>query len=440
MKRTNRLLLLFSAFVLTLSCGKKGRDTGPASVEWQPVIGGAVDEKAYAAVRGSDGGYVVVGYSSSTNSGEIPGTHGANDGLIVKLDAKGARQWVKLYGGSQPDEISAIAAAPDRGYIVAGYTFSSDGDIAGTDKRSAADFWIMKIDVNGAIQWSKAYGSPFWEDKANTVIVTSDGGCLVAGHSKGNGGDVSGNHGLASDFWVIKLDAAGNKQWARAYGGSDVDDAFSITACPDGAFAIAGTAASVDGDLTGNERGLDVWVVKIDGSGNILWNKRYGGSGHERGYSIKSTPDGGFIVAGNTSSNDGDVTGNHGHYDAWVVKLDASGNKQWAKTFGGYDDEDVYTVLLSSDGGYVLGGSASSYDGDITRPSGQGSDYWLVKLNATGELESSKCYNRSIYDWGLSLVSTDDNGYLFTGFTQDKNVEKDRYGVWDMWVLKVKPF
>lgn len=439
MMKTNRILFLFSVFVVTLSCGKKGRDTGPASVEWQPVLGGAVNEKAYAAVRGSDGGYVVVGYSSSNNSGEIPRTHGYNDGLIIKLDANGARQWVKSYGGSESDEISAIAAAPDGGYIVAGYTISSDGDVPGP-RRLEADFWIMKIEANGAIQWSKAYGSSNWEDKANAVVVTSDGGCLVAGHSKGNGDDVSGNHGFASDYWVLKLDASGNKQWARTYGGTDVDDAYSIIACPDGAFAIAGTAASVDGDLTGGERGLDVWVVKIDGSGNILWNKTYGGSGHERGYSIKNTPDGGFIVAGNTSSNDGDVTGNHGHYDAWVVKLDANGNKQWAKTYGGIDDEDIGTVLLSSDGGYVLGGSTSSYDGDIARPAGSGSDYWLVKLNAAGDLELSKCYNRSIYDFGLSMVGTDDNGFLFTGFTQDKNVKKDVYGVWDMWILKVKPF
>lgn len=440
MKKTNRILILFSAFVVTLSCGKKGRDTGPASVEWQNVIGGPLGEKAYATVRASDGGYIIVG-SSISKSGDVQGSHGGTDAVVVKVDANGNRQWVKLYGGSNKDELHAIAAVPDGGYILAGYTLSSDGDVP--DKNYNGDFWVMKIDAKGAIQWSRTYGG-WLEDDATSVAIAKDGGYVVTGCARGNGGDISDNHG-AMDIWVLKLDADGDKQWTKSYGGSDIEEAHSITACPDGGFAIAGYTASTDGDAIGKAGSRDAWVFKIDANGTILWNKRFGGSQQDEAYSIQNTPDNGFIVAGNASSSDGDITakrGGNGNYnpDALIIKLDANGNKQWVKVFGGSLNDEAYSAMPASDGGYVFEGYTASKDEDINKPAEFGLDFWLAKLNANGELELSKCYNRSIYDWGLSAVSTGDGGYLLSGFSEDESVNNNGDGSHDMWILKVKPF
>ncbi|HEX6431325.1 MAG TPA: BACON domain-containing protein, partial [Niastella sp.] len=265
----------------------------PTYIGWQKVIGGFYTEKARSAAKTSDGGYLIAGYSYGNNTGDITGSHGVEDAVIVKVDANGNKQWVKSYGGSNADEANAIAATSDGNFVVVGYTRSSDGDLS--SPRNLDDLWIMKIDGNGTILWSKTYGSSR-NDKANAVIVTSDGGLVVAGSTNGYDGDVPGNHSGNFEFWILKLDASGNKLWSKTYGGASTEEAYSITACTDGGFAITGRTASIDGDVTGNHKEYsdDVWVVKVDANGNKLWAKCFGGLDQEWGNSIKSTPDGGL--------------------------------------------------------------------------------------------------------------------------------------------------
>jgi hypothetical protein len=185
------------------------------------------------------------------------------------------------------------------------------------------------------------------------------------------------------DYWVVKLDGSGNLQWQKCLGGTVGEEAWSAQQTADGGYIFAGRSESNNGDVTGNHGINDYWVVKLDGSGNLQWQKCLGGTNTDDAHSVQQTADGGYMVAGRTWSNDGDVTGNHdttGQYsDYWLVKLDSSGNLQWQKCLGGTYNDQAYSVQQTADGGYMVAGSTDSNDGDVTGNHG-GADYWVVKL------------------------------------------------------------
>jgi len=293
----------------------------------------------------------------------------------VKLDETGNIQWQKYLGGSDGDGAFSIQQTSDGGYIVAGVAYSNDGDVSGNHGDS--DYWIVKLDETGNIQWQKCLGGSR-EDVAKSIQQTSDGGYIVAGITPSNDGDVSGNHGSA-DYWIVKLDETGKIQWQKCLGGSDGDGAFSIQQTSDGGYIVAGVAYSNDGDVSGNHGDSDYWIVKLDETGKIQWQKCLGGSSYDEAYSIQQTSDGGYIVAGYTYSNDGDVSGNHGDFDYWIVKLDETGNIQWQKCFGGSSYDYAQSIQQTSDGGYIVAGWTESNDGDVSGNHGN-SDYWIVKL------------------------------------------------------------
>ena len=184
-----------------------------------------------------------------------------------------------------------------------------------------------------AIEWQKCLGGTA-DDFANSIQQTSDGGFIVAGETRSNDGDVSGNHGK-SDAWVVKLNSLGDILWKKCLGGTGNDYARSIQQISDGGFILTGYTNSNNGDVSGNNGYYDAWVVKLNSSGDILWQKCLGGTYDDYARSIQQTSDTGFILAGYTFSNDGDVSGNHGFSDAWVVKLNSSGDIIWQKCFGG---------------------------------------------------------------------------------------------------------
>ncbi|HVX28799.1 MAG TPA: hypothetical protein VHB70_20795, partial [Parafilimonas sp.] len=202
------------------------------------------------------------------------------------------------------------------------------------------------------LQWQKTYGGN-QQEYANSIEQTKDGGYIIAGNTYSkNNGDVTNNHGN-SDYWIVKTDAFGNIQWQKSYGGSLNDVANSIQQTTDGGYIVAGYAASNNGDVIGNHGSADYWVLKLDASGNIQWQKSLGGSDFERANIIQQTVDGGYIVAGFSYSNNGDVTGNHGSADYWIVKLDSTGNIEWQKSLGGsaYEEPYLHSIQQTTDGG-----------------------------------------------------------------------------------------
>ncbi|MDX9705524.1 MAG: T9SS type A sorting domain-containing protein [Weeksellaceae bacterium] len=378
-------------------------------IEWQKSLGGSYGEIAYSVQQTTDGGYIVAGYSES-NDGDVNSNYGFSDYWIVKLNSAGSIEWQKSLGGSDVDYAYSIQQTTDGGYIVAGRSYSNDGDVSGN--HGFSDYWIVKLDSTGNTQWQKSLGGSY-ADYAKSIQQTTDGGYIVAGAASSNDGDVSGNLG-GYDYWVVKLDKSGSMEWQKSLGGSSNDYATSIQQTTDGGYIVAGYSESNDGDVIGNHGDKDYWVVKLDSTGNMEWQKSLGGSGWDAAHSIQQTTDNGYIVAGYSESNDGDVSGNHGNMDYWVVKLDNIGNMEWQKSLGGSDAEVANSIQQTTDGGYIIAGYSSSNDGDVSNNYGL-TDCWIVKLNDTGNIEWQKSLGESSYDAAISIQQTTDEGYIIAG-------------------------
>lgn len=413
---------------------------GEPYITWQKCLGGSENESIanfpYASIQQTtDGGYIVAGYTES-NDGNVSGNKGNTDIWVVRLDGTGNILWQRCLGGSGYEFGASIVQTTDGGFVLAGITTSTDGDVSGNQYGAAV--WIVKLDGTGNILWQRCLGGSSI-DWPYSIQQTADGGYIVAGYTESNDGDVSGNHG-GKDAWVVKLDGSGNKVWQRCLGGSGTDMAYSIQQTADGGYIVAGGTDSNNGDVSGNHGGADAWVVKLDGAGNKVWQRCFGGSDVDIAFSIRQTTDGGYIFAGGTNSNNGDVSGYHGgDGDIWVVKLDSAGNKLWQRCLGGSGIELwLSSVEQTSDGGYVVIGTTGSNDGNVSGNKGLW-DVWVVKLNSTGSLVWQKCLGGTSVDYGFSIQQTFDGGYVLAGLTasNDGDVSGNHGGI-DIWVAKLK--
>lgn len=406
---------------------------GVPIITWSKLFGGASFDIAYGIAKTTDGGYIITGYSGS-NDGDVSDNHGQDDALVLKMDANGNKQWSKLLGGAGFDMGNTVIPTTDGGYAIAGYSLSNDGDVSGSN--GGPDAWVIKLDASGNKQWSKLFGGN-GSDMAFSIVETADRGFLVASGTVSNDGDVSGNHG-AEDAWLIKLDANGNKQWSKLYGGALGDDFFTMIATPDGGYIIGGSSSSNNGDLTGNQGEEDAWLLKLDANGNKQWSKLYGGLQRDRVHAIHATTDGGYVIAGAYESKGGDVSGNHGIVDAWVMKVDANGNKQWGKLYGGTEYDEATSILPTADGGYIIAGQSHSNNGDVSGNHGV-SDTWVMKLDTKGNKLWSKLYGGSLGDYALALVAATDGGYVIAGQAYSNNGDvSGSHGFWEAWVMKIK--
>jgi hypothetical protein len=263
----------------------------------------------------------------------------------------------------------------------------------------------LKLNWYDVPQWTKCYGGT-GDDVAKAIRQTSDGGYIIAGYSPSLDGNVTGNHG-DNDYWVVKLKPNGTLDWEKSLGGSGEGQAYAVQQTNDDGYIVAGYTTSTDGDITSAHGGNDVWIVKLYADGTLDWEKSYGGSSDDRATAIQQTSDGGYIIAGYTFSVDGDVKGKHNTVstsDYWVVKLDANGDTAWTKCLGGNVNEEAYAVQETSDGGYIVSGFSSSIpaSGDVTGNHGD-YDYWIVKLK-TAVGVGGKPY--AFIEWQKSLGGT----------------------------------
>lgn len=396
---------------------------------------------------------------TGTSDGVVDGdrsqpSRGKVDYWVVKLDANGNKTWDKAFGGAGSDSIYSHAAqqTTDGGYIVGG---SSNSGING-DKTEASrggfDYWIVKLDAAGNKLWDKTLGGAGWE-LLTCLQQTADGGYLVGGTSLSL---VSGDKTQAPkgdfDYWIVKLDASGNKLWDKTLGGMGRDMLNSLVQTSDGGYMLAGTSDSdAGGDKTAPNKGApysyDYWLVKLDGSGNILWDKTIGGHADEILYShcVQQTTDGGYIVSGISESGIGMDKSQivKGFSDYWVVKVDASGNKVWDKSLGGTGSEITSSVRQTADGGYLVGGTSIGINGDKTPPAGRGGlDYWLIKLNPNGSKVWDKTVGAQALDRLNSFQQTTDGGFILGG-SSPGNIGADKtqntHGAEDFWVVKLGP-
>jgi len=381
--------------------------------QWHRWITSGTGITSVMAVKPTtDNGYIVAGSDFAFSADSI-GNHGIRDFMVTKLNSSGSPDWIKCLGGTSNEEAQSIEQTSDGGYIVVGYTNSSDGQVTGWHGNS--DYWVVKLDASGNISWQKALGGALY-DYATSVVQTSDGGYIVAGYAGSKDGDVTGTHwgGSDDDVWVVKLDATGNITWQKSYGGSSEDHAWSIRQASDGGYIVAGSTTSGDGNISGKHGAdnQDYWVLKLDATGNLAWQKCLGGtgsgtgagSGNDIAYSVRQTTDGGYVVGGTVISADStndDITGYHGHSgsDYWVVKLDGSGAISWEKSLGGQGTEDARAAVPTSDGGYIVAGTTVySPDGDVATPYYGDNHPWVVKLGGvTGVEEMTNGFSFALY-------------------------------------------
>ena len=401
------------------------------AIQWQKTLGGTSSDDANSVQQTSDGGYIVAGYSYSTDV-DVTGNHGGRDYWIVKLNSNGVIEWQKSLGGSSDDHANFIQQTSEGGYIVVGYSSSNDGDVIGN--HGGSDYWIVKLDSNGDIQWQKSLGGSLG-DFASSIQQTSDGGYVVAGFSLSNDGDVTGNN--IGDYWLVKLTNSGNIQWQKTLGASIGSAIQSIRQTSDGGYIVTGTSTY---NAVGNHGASDYWIAKLDNNGSIQWQKYFGGSGYDLVHSVQQTSDGGYIMVGNSASVDGDVTGNHGFYDAWIVKLNSAGVIQWQKSIGGSAYDNAFSIQQTSDGGYILEGYSVSNDGDVIGNHGA-ADAWVVKISSNGIVQWHKSLGGNNSDYGQSIQQTSDGGYILAGFSNSTNgdVANGTHGNNDYWIVKLSP-
>ena len=405
----------------------------PFQVEWEKSLGGSAADFAYSIDPTEDGGFVVAGNTSSTD-GDVTDNHGQTDVWVVKLDDDGQISWKKALGGTSFDGANDIKQTNDGGYIVAGYTASNDEDVFGN--HGGRDFWIVKLDAFGNISWQNTVGGNSTE-VAHSIDQTSDGGFIAMGYTASFAGDVIGNHGEI-DIWVVKFDASGNISWQKCLGGTSSEEGYEIEQCEDGGYIVVGGSQSNDGDVNGNYGSSDYWVVKLDATGEITWEKNYGGSFNDMAHSVDQSNDGGFLISGISSSSNGDVSAANGGRDYWVIKIDSSGNLLWEKSLGGNGTDVCYAISQTPDGGSIVAGISTSLDGIISGNHGE-EDYWIIKLDASGNVSWQQMLGGSSTDDPKSIQPTSDGGYILSGYSYSNDGDLSRnQGSSDFWVVKLE--
>ena len=359
--------------------------------QWQKLLGGSDADEAFTILQTSDGGYIVAGQSQSSNTGTLSEiiSNGNFDYWIIKLDATGNLLWQRLYGGNGVDGVNSIIQTPDGGYIVAGTSQSSGGGtLTGMTVFSGMNGWLMKLDDAGNVQWQLILGGS-GADAISDIGLTNDGNVILCGYSNStSNGTLTGVpfHGNY-DYWLLKMDLSGAILWQKRYGGTNDDQAFEVQQTADNGFVLVGLSnSSNSGTLIGQtgNGSSDALVLKVDGSGNLQWRTLLGGSNADYGFSIKQLADGSYLMGGSTSSsNSGTLTGivSNGGGDNWMVKLFSTGSIHWQKLLGGSNTEDVKSIIVTADNHFVLAGASfSSNSGTLSGivSSGQ-DDGWVIK-------------------------------------------------------------
>ncbi|MCB0519504.1 MAG: gliding motility-associated C-terminal domain-containing protein [Lewinellaceae bacterium] len=403
-------------------------------IDWSRHYGGTNQEIANDIQQTQDGGYIVAGFTRSVDF-DVASNFGSADYWILKLDTAGQIEWEKTFGGTDFDIATSVVQTPDGGFAAAGGALSSNGQVNGS--HGAEDVWVIKLDPSGNLQWQRAIGG-FQNERAERIRNTSDGGFIVAGYSQSKDGDLTNNNG-DFDYLMVKLNGSGNIEWQRSFGGSLADFGYDVRETSDGGFVMAGSTFSNNGDVGSNKGLYDYWLVKVDAGGSLLWEKSFGGSGEERAYSMITTADNGIAVAGSSTSSDDDLPGNNGSYDVWLMKTDAGGNLLWSKNFGGSSEDRAFSLGLTANQEFLLAGLSVSSNGDVSTNYGS-KDAWLLKLDPDGNLLWEKNFGGTSEDRFYAILQTLDGGYVGAGLSAsgDKDLDGNN-GLQDLWVLRMGP-
>lgn len=349
------------------------------------------------------------------------------------------QQWARKYGGSNVDIPLSIKITNDGGTVAAGYTDSRDGDVNPQPNREYWDLWVVKLSRCGDIEWERSFGGSNYES-ARDVAQTADGGYIVVGETNSTDGGVVSGYGGTKDIWILRLNAAGNLLWQRRYGGNGLDIANHVHLLADGSFYVLASSSSNDGNITGNHGTAgytDGVLMKLDASGNLQWSRCYGGSKNEEFFDMEII-NGRIYIAGFANSTDGDIPPQQKNYDVWLLALDANGNKIYSKVYGGSQNDVAYSMTRGNDGSLTLAGYTTSNDGDVSGARGS-QDYWVININpANGNINWQRVLGGTQADYANSILTDSDGGYIIGGIAYSNNGDvSNPLGDGDYWVVKL---
>jgi hypothetical protein len=371
-----KILRVFLWLPALLAVSNPAFSQGSPDTLWTRIFDCSYLDMGKCVRQTSDGGFIIAGYGGNYYEN-------AEDIYVIKTDGDGNEAWRKTFGGGMNDEAHAIEQTSDGGYVIIGTTAST---VYGYDYYT----YVIKTDSGGDKEWARAL---LRQSVGTAGHPTGDGGFIVAGFTTL---DTAGS----GDALLLKLDEQGSLTWSKTFGGTGWDDAFSVEETADGGYIIAGRTEST------NPSG-DIYLIKTDENGDESWSRVFGGAGIEIGYAVEQTPDGGYVVAGRTSSYGA------GGDDVYVIKTDAGGDTLWTRTFGGENSDCGYDVEHTVDGGFIVVGDTWPSD------SGTADDVYIIKLDSQGVMRWWRTIGGTAYatDRAYSVRQTDDGGYIIGGIT-----------------------
>ena len=442
-------LLIAGMLVALLSACSRDAGDLPApgagqtgEIQWAKTFGGSGAETARSIIATRDGGLAILGFSESTDGDLSDKATAVNDYWLLKLDAAGNREWTRTYGGSKDDRGQAVVELSDGGYAITGYAMSDDGD--GSNNEGFHDNWVLRLDAAGEILWERSFGFS-GHDHSYDLLETDDGGLFFIGFLDLTAARADGyaeknpyatRHGVG-EFWCTKLSADGSLQWRYYFGGTDNDRAHAAVAAPDGGFVMAGFSESDDFDISQPNGSYDFWVVKVNRQGELQWETNLGGTGIDIASDIAADPRGGYLVAGQSFSTDGDISANRGESDVWVVRLDPAGNMLWEQSYGGTAFDAAESIALTSDGNFLISGTTRSSNANLQN-AGE-NDVLLLKIDGAGRLLWQTTYGGPGIDLGFDAVEAADGSIYVAGeLSPDGSPGLAPLGETDLLLLKIR--
>ena len=387
------------------------------------LLGGSAKDVARAVIPTNDGGFAVLATAESVDVDLQGKAWPGADYWLLKYDTAYNLEWDKTYGGTDDDQAHDLVQTADGGYALIGYSKSDDGDASNNE--GFHDNWIVKVDAQGNFEWEQSFGF-LGHDHSYSILQFDDGyaigGFLDVTASEGEGAtDRSNLHGVG-EFWVHRLDLQGNIIWRKYFGGTHDEKIYGLAKADDGGIILAGYTESPDFDISENNGTYDFWAVKVDATGEMVWENAYGGQEFETANSITKGPNNTYLLAGSARSTDGDVSTNYGNSDMWVIAIDDNGNLLWENNYGGSQFDTIHEISPAIGGGYWIAGDSRSDDIDLDGNAGQ-NDAVLMKLSATGDIEFTKRLAGSNFDFGNDVKEIKENVVVFVGETDSNDLD-----------------
>jgi len=446
--RTDPITNYLAAFLITGIGIVDGRCQSPniPPQQWERAFGGSGPDTISDIRALADGDFLLAGWSASITDGlKTASLYGGADFWLIRIDRHGNSKWDQAFGGTGDDVLASLELSEGDGFILGGFSTSDANGSKKSPNRGGADFWVVRVSSDGEQLWDQSFGGTEG-DILRDLRQTRDGGFVLVGesYSQANGNKTSPNRG-GGDFWMVRIDAEGNKLWDRTFGGTANEFLWSVLETSDGGFLLGGWSSSSNNYGTRTSAllgGNDFWIVRTDSNGNQLWDRSFGGTGDDYILTLCQTPDGGFAAGGgSTSVNNGNKSSpNFGGIDYWIVRMDGAGTKLWDRSFGGTGNDELFALKPAADGGFVLAGrSDSAANGNKTSANLGGDDAWIIGLDSSGNKIWEQAFGGSGDDRALSLTVTDDEGFLFGGLSTSSPTgtkKAPNFGFSDFWTMK----